>query len=44
MTDHVHSHAAVADTSRRRLAVAFTITVSVLISGVIGAVLTGSSG
>ena len=42
MTDHGHSHAAFTDTSRRRLAVAFTITVSVLISGVIGAVLTGS--
>ena len=42
MTDHGHSHAAVANTSRRRLAIAFAITVSVLISGVVGAVLTGS--
>ena len=42
MTDHGHSHAAVSNTSRRRLAIAFAITVSVLISGVVGAVLTGS--
>ena len=42
MTDHGHSHAAVANTSRQRLAIAFAITVSVLISGVVGAVLTGS--